>query len=80
MGKKILGYFFFVLGILCILSFIGNVISLIIGRKGETTTEFHELIMAILITVFLGFLFFKYGYKWTKKKPNTTDEIDHIGS
>jgi predicted MFS family arabinose efflux permease len=59
MGKKNLGYIFFLLGVL---SFIGNIISLIIGRRGENTTEFFEVLTAIVITILLGFIFFKYGY------------------
>lgn len=79
MGKKIIGYVFFLLGILCVLSFIGNIISLIIGRRRNTNTEFYEIVAALVITVFLGFIFFKYGYKWTKLKPQDIDDIDSIG-
>ncbi|WP_026755342.1 hypothetical protein [Sediminibacter sp. Hel_I_10] len=73
MGKKILAYVFFLLGILCILSIIGNVISLIIGRKEPT----YEIISAVLMAGTFAFVLFKYGLKWTSKKQ--TSEIDHIG-
>jgi len=79
MGKKIIGYVFFLLGILCVLSFIVNIISLIIGRRGNTNTEFYEIVAAVVITVFLDFIFFKYCYKWTKRKPQDIDDIDSIG-
>nr|WP_321228020.1 hypothetical protein [uncultured Psychroserpens sp.] len=80
MGKKILGYLFLLFGILCVFSFIGNVIGLFIGRKGTSTTESFEIIGAIVITAILGYLFFKYGNKWTRKKSKVKDEIDSIGS
>ncbi|MEM5564990.1 hypothetical protein WNY78_07735 [Psychroserpens sp. AS72] len=80
MGKIILGYLFLFLGILCVLSFIGNIFSLLIGRKGTSSTESFEVIGAIVITAILCFVFFKYGHKWTKKKSKVKDEIDSIGN
>ncbi|WP_047545792.1 hypothetical protein [Psychroserpens sp. Hel_I_66] len=80
MGKKILGYLFLFFGILCVLSFIGNIVSLIIGRKGASTTETFEFIGAIVMTIVLGYVFFKYGSKWTRKKSKVKDEINSIGN
>lgn len=78
MFKKILGVFFFLFGILCVLSAIGNVLSLVIGRRGESTIETAEIITAIVLTVVFGFLFFKYALKWTSKQT-PKEEIEDIG-
>lgn len=74
--KKILGYLFYPIGVLFVLSFIGNVTR---SFQAETTIGIAERVAALLISVGLAFVFFKYAKKWTKKKSSVKSEIDSIG-
>lgn len=79
MGKKILAYLFRFLGILCILSIIGNIMGLLSGKLFRTSTvEKFENIGALFLAGFLAYIFFKYSNKWLRKKPK--NEIDDIGN
>jgi len=79
MLKKILGVLFFLFGIICILSIIGNVLRLIIGEK-EAVNNQATVIIAIIFCVILGFFFFKYSIKWMRRKKVDQDKIEDIGN
>ncbi|MBR9914446.1 MAG: hypothetical protein GYB32_06400 [Algicola sp.] len=80
MVKKIIGYFLLLLGVFSILSILGNVVKLILGSKRLSNPEPTELVMAIVFAMFLGFICFKYGIKWTSRKKAMKDDIDAIGN
>ena len=78
MGKKILAYFLRFLGILFVLSIIGNVMGLLTGKLiGTSTVEKFENLTALVLAGFLVYICFKYSNKLFKKKPK--DEIEDIG-
>lgn len=78
MGKKILAYLFRLLGILCVLSVIGNIMGLLTGKlTGTTNIEKVEYLGALFLAGLLAYVFFKYSNKWLRKKQN--NEIDNIG-
>ncbi len=78
LGKKILGYLFYLLGILCVLSVVGNILNILTGNISETTIGKVENLFALLFAGFLAYIFFKNGNKFLKKKPK--DEIEQIGN
>jgi hypothetical protein len=75
--KKILGYLFYLLGIIFSMSVLGNIMSLMSGRRSETTIEKFENLFALVIAGVLAYVLFKYAKKWTTKKSK--DEIEEIG-
>jgi len=74
--KKVFGYLFYLLGVLFVMSFIGNIMR---GFQAESGIEIFERIAALLFAGGLAFVFFKYANKWTRKKKPVKSEIDNIG-
>lgn len=75
--KRILGFVLFPLGILFIISFIGNIYVLLSTGIPDTNLGKYAVLMALVMTVVFVTLCFKYGIKWTKKQPKL--EVDNIG-
>ena len=78
MIKKILGYFFYLLGALCVLSFIGNLMRWFQASNLTSAIQKGERFGAMVFAGVLAYLFFKYARKWTNKKTNS--EINDIGN
>lgn len=77
MFKTVLGILFYVLALFFILSFIGIIIQIV---AIENFIIDGPVIAAILLDIFLAYIFIKYAIKWTiKKKPNEIPNIDDIG-
>ena len=74
MGKKILGYLFYLLGILCVMSVIGNIMGFLSGKEVDTNIQLLEEVFALVLAGFLSYVFFKYGKKWTSKNKATKKE------
>ena len=68
MIKKILGYLFYLLGVLFIMSFIGGVFSWFQMPSDVAGIEKAERIFAIILAGVLVKVFFKYANKWTSNK------------
>ncbi|WP_299883455.1 hypothetical protein [uncultured Lacinutrix sp.] len=78
MRRIILGYIFYLLGILFGFSVVGNIFRFLTGSFSKTTIGIIEDLLAILIAGFLAYIFIKYGNKFLKKKPE--DNINQIGN
>ncbi len=74
MKRKIIGYVFYLLSVIFILSIIGQIISLSIGRTSFKITS----VFSILLSIFLIYIFLKYAREWTK--PKVIEEIHKIGN
>lgn len=74
MVKRILGYFFFVLGGLFVFSLFGNFLRISDGNMDQH--EIRSTVTSMIFIAVLCFVFFYFGYRWTKKKPEKIDVSD----
>lgn len=77
--KKVIGFILFPLGVLLIISFIGNIYVWITNGIPEANANKFAGLMALVMTVVFTVFCFKYGIKWTKKYTKVA-AIEEIGN